>query len=97
MSECDNCNRYYTTCSSCPYYEKPKTLAEMFAENLEIGWDYAIEELELHEVDCEIREAIEIYWHAYEHMENADPDDGKCYKLRAYAIKEIQKRLEKIQ
>ena len=81
MSECDNCNR--NICHGCPYQEPDKTLAERFADNLEIGWDYAVEMLECVEVDCVIHELIEIYWR-----------DGKCHELRQYVIKEILKRLE---
>lgn len=74
MTGCDDCNR--NICHGCPYQEN-KTLAERFADNLEISSDHAIEMLEYADIDCVIRELIEIYWR----------------KDKAYAIKEIQRRL----
>ena len=92
MNACDTCNR--PICHGCPHQEPDKTLAKRFADNLEIGWDYAIEQLEYVKVDCIIRECIEIYWRAYRYAENNDIDGGKCFALRQWSIKEILKRLE---
>lgn len=92
MSRCDTCNLDYYTCANCPHQEPELT----FAENLEIGWDYAIEELCRTTTDCVMLELIEIYWKGYTYQENADPDAGKCFEIRQYAIKEILKRLEEI-
>lgn len=75
MNECDKCNRPY--CYDCPYVEPEKTLAERFADNLEISCDYAVEMLEYEDVDCVIKEFLEIYWR----------------KNKAYALREIQKIL----
>lgn len=64
-------------CYGCPYVEPESTLAERFAENLKVSSDYAIEMLKFADVDYVIRELIEIYW----------------TKDKAYAIKEIERRL----
>lgn len=92
MDVCDRCNR--PICHGCPYQEPDKTPAERFAENLETGWDYAIETLSGTTTDCVILELIEVYWNAYKYQQNNDPDDGDCFEIRQYAVKEISKRLE---
>ena len=92
MSECDNCNR--NICHGCPYQEPDKSRAEIFADNLEIGWDYAVDMLEYANVDCIIKELCEIYYKAYTYVENNDIDSGKCFEIRRWAINEISKRLE---
>lgn len=99
MNPCENCNiPDFSTCYGCehakPMTEPQCNLAQTFTNNLEIGWDYAIEQLEYAKVDCIIRECIEIYWRAYCYAENNDVDGGKCFALRQWAIKEILKRLE---
>jgi hypothetical protein len=101
MNPCDNCTRQeYSTCYGCEYaeterkVEPERTLAQTFTDNLEVGWDYAIEQLENAKVDCVIRECIEQYWKAYDYLQDNDVDGGKCFELRQWAIKEILKRLE---
>ena len=95
MNPCENCNiPDFSTCYGCEYagVDKPKrTLAETFAENLEVGWDYAIEQLDNAKIDCVIRECIEIYWRGYRYAENNDIDSGRCFTMRQWAIKEILK------
>lgn len=34
----------------------------------------------------------DLYWQAYEYMENEDPDAGLCFKMREKAIQEILKK-----
>ena len=92
MNPCDNCNR--NICHGCPHQEPDKTLAQTFTDNLEVGWDYAIEKLDRATFDCVILELIGIYWRAYRYMEDNDVDGGRCFEVRQYAINEILKRLE---
>ena len=96
MSRCDNCNLDYYTCDNCPHREPEKSLAESFAENLEIGWDYAVEQLQCADIydNGELLEAIEKYWCAYRYIKDNDVDDDKCFEIRQWAINEILKRLE---
>ena len=92
MDDCGNCK--LLSCTNCPIAEPEKTLAERFTDNLEIGWDYAIEQLELFKVDGAIFKCMEYYWKAYRLQENDDIDAGKCFEIRQWAINEILKRLE---
>ena len=97
MNPCDNCKiPDFSTCYGCEYAGTEPMLEpeRTFADNLEIGWDYAVEELGRTATDCVILELIEDYWKAYTYQENADPDAGKCFEIRQYAVKEILKRLE---
>ena len=97
MNPCENCKiPDFSTCYGCKYdgVEPMLEPEPTFAENLEVGWDYAVEQLETAKVDCVILELIGIYWGAYRYMEDNDADTGKCFELRQYAIKEILKRLE---
>lgn len=67
---------------------------QTFLEYNEIGWDYAIEQLARNNQDKIIRDLIDIYYMGYKHMVNDDPDDGLCFKLRQFAIKQILNLLE---
>ena len=76
MTECDNCNR--PICHGCPYQEPKKTMPERFADKLATNPDNAIEWLAEQDIDCVIKELIEIYWR----------------KNKVYALREINRRIK---
>ena len=99
MNPCENCKiPDFSTCYGCEYAETEPMLEHKptFADNLEVGWDYAVGQLENEKVDCVIRECMEKYWEAYTYAENNDIDGGKCFEIRQWAINEILKRLMEV-
>ena len=70
---------------------------EKFTADLEIGWDYAIEELANTTENVDLLSLCYIYWKAYEtasYKQSADPDNGLCYEIRAFVIHKILEVLE---
>ena len=66
--------------------------AKKFKENLELGWDYAIEELKKETYHYDILFLCKIYWKGYEtvgYKQSLDPDDGLCFAIREFAVNKI--------
>lgn len=62
-----------------------------FIYDLEIGWDYAITELQ-YQAENDISLLCNIYcqgYHTTEYKDTADPDSGLCYEIRQFAIQKI--------
>lgn len=71
-----------------------------FINNLEDGWDSAIDDLSF-EAMCDenknIEALCEVYKTAYrtnDYQKTSDPDNGLCYKIRKFAIDKIIEILE---
>lgn len=71
-----------------------------FINNLEDGWDSAIDDLSF-EAMCDenknIEALCEVYKTAYrtnDYQKTSDPDNGLCYKIRKFAINKIIETLE---
>ena len=76
MDMCDRCA--LPNCYGCKYAEPEKSLAEQFMDKAQTSPDDAIEWLAKQEIDCVIRELIEIYWR----------------KNKVYALREINRRIK---
>lgn len=67
-------------------------MLQQFMDNLECGWDFAIEKLTVSCGDERIQKAIYDYWSGYrtsDFEETNDPDFGLCYVIREQAIRQI--------
>lgn len=71
-----------------------------FINNLEDGWDSAIDDLSF-EAMCDenknIEALCEVYKAAYrtnDYQKTGDPDNGLCYTIRKFAIDKIIETLE---
>lgn len=69
-----------------------------YCEN--VGWDYAISELEKNILPKGVAENIDNYWNAYRHLDTdaylkQDWDTGLCYEDRLTAINNITEILKK--
>lgn len=75
-----------------------------FEQNLDVGWDYAVQELYKSIVlsdEPEITNAtkitllayIDLYNYGYHFMCHNNPDDGVCFNMRYAAVTMIQKTL----
>lgn len=71
-----------------------------FVNNLEDGWDSAIDDLSF-EAMCDenknIEALCEVYKTAYrtnDYQKTSDPDNGLCYTIRKFAIDKIIETLE---
>ena len=71
-----------------------------FINNLEIGWDYAVDGLLFQSIqkgDKNIEALCKIYHDAYstdDYKKTNHPDNGLCYKIREFAINTILENLE---
>lgn len=71
--------------------------AQIFQHDLEVGWDYAIEELAKTTNSVGLLSLCQIYWKAYEtesYKQSHDPDNGLCYDIRAFVVHKILEVLE---
>ena len=65
---------------------------QVFKNDLESGWDYAIEELAKVTDNVDLLSLCQIYWKAYEtasYKQSANPDDGLCFAVREFVIHKI--------
>lgn len=71
-----------------------------FINNLEDGWDSAIDDLSFEAMcdeDKNIEALCEVYKTAYrtnDYQKTSDPDNGLCYTIRKFAIDKIIETLE---
>ena len=71
-----------------------------FINNLENGWDSAIDDLSFEAMcdeDKNIETLCEVYKAAYrtnDYQKTNDPDNGLCYKIREFAVDRIIEILE---
>ena len=68
-----------------------------FINNLEVGWDYAVEQCSIETNDRNLKVLCSIYYKAYltdDYQETLHPDSGLCYKIRKFAIDSIIENLE---
>lgn len=71
-----------------------------FINNLENGWDSAIDDLSFEAMcddDKNIEALCEVYKIAYrtnDYQKTGDPDNGLCYKTREFAVDRIIEILE---
>ena len=71
-----------------------------FINNLEDGWDSAIDDLSFEAMcdeDKNIEALCEVYKTAYrtnDYKKTSDPDNGLCYTIRKFAIDKIIETLE---
>ncbi len=92
IDHCDYCNK--PCCYDCPYAEEEST----FEQNLEVGWDYAIERLTNSNPSNDLCVLIGLYHQAYkteEYKQTGDSDSGLCYEIRQFAIQKILEVLNK--
>ena len=70
---------------------------QTFKHDLEVGWDYAIEELAHLTENVDLLSLCQIYWKAYEmesYKQSYDPDTGLCYEIRSFVVHKILEVLE---
>lgn len=67
-------------------------MRKKFSNDLDISWDYAIEDLQKATDDIDLLSLCQIYWKAYEtasYKQSTDPDAGICYDIRAFVVHKI--------
>ena len=63
-----------------------------FRHDLNVGWDYAIEQLTNTNPSNDICILIGLYYQGYkaeDYKQTGDPDDGLCYDIRSFAVHKI--------
>lgn len=72
-----------------------KITSKRFLEELENGWDNAIEYIEKNTKDKTLLEYVDNYYNGYNYCIDNDIDGGKCFEMREKAINDIDNYLNK--
>jgi hypothetical protein len=98
-------DRMFETHQFLAVEEKDSITKETFLNDLECGWDYAMEtlrkDIEVYIDSIVFKEKllneIDHYFYAYKYCKNNDIDDGKCFKKREEAIQNIIRLLDSLE